>query len=288
MPLAEAMVPVLDRGFVFGDGVYEVIPVDSVEGVRAPFRAVEHLRRLGRSLEALRIDPRLRVDHWLTLLRTLIDRHPWARQAVYVQVTRGVARRDHVFPAGVAPTVLMTTTPWPEISAESIERGVSAVTHADERWLHCDIKCTSLVANVLMKQYAAEHDAFETVLFRDGMLTECSTSNVFAVKDGTLLAPPKSNLMLPGITYDVVVELARAHGSALQLRALAEAEVRAADELWLTSSGREVLAITRLDGDPVGSGVPGPVFLAMLEWFRQAKRDDARAWAERSPPPHSR
>lgn len=285
MPLATASVSVLDRGFIFGDGVYEVIPVDTLdldgERVRAPFRAAEHFGRLVRSLGAVRIDNPLTDAQWMDLLAQLIERHPWPRQLIYLQVTRGVARRDHAFPEGVAPTVFAMASDWPPNPAGQIERGIPAVTHADERWLHCDIKSTSLLGNVLMKQYAVERGASETVMLRDGFLTEGSSTNVFVIKDGAISAPAKSHLMLPGITYDAVLAVAQARGARVALRPIAEAELGSADELWLSSSGREVVPITLLDGAPVGTGAPGPVFKRMFAWFQDAKRDDARQWLKR-------
>lgn len=280
-PLAQASVPVLDRGFLFGDGVYEVIPVDTVDGVRAPFRARAHFERLQRSCDGIGLANPHSAEAWLDLVDDIVERHPWPRQSVYVQVTRGVARRDHAFPAGVAPTVFVNTSPWAPIAAEHIERGVAVVTHADERWLHCDIKSVSLLGNVLMKQYAVERGAFETVLLRDGHLTEASSANVMVVRGGVLLAPRPSTEILPGITCDASYGIARAHGLALELRPVSEAELRSADELWLSSSGREVLPITRLDGAMVGDGAPGPLFRRMRQWFDEAKRADARTWAER-------
>jgi D-alanine transaminase len=282
--LADARIPVLDRGFIFGDGVYEVIPVDEFDGRPAPFRAREHFARLARSLAAVRIADPLPAAGWTDLLAQLIERNPWPRQLVYLQVTRGVARREHAFPPGVTPTVFAVSSPWPPIPREQIERGTSAVTHADERWLHCDIKSISLLGNVLMKQYAVEHDATETVLLRDGHLTEGSSTNIFIVRDGALIAPAKSNLILPGITYDAAFEIARARSLPCELRPVPADELRAADEIWLSSSGREVLAITRLDGAPVGDGVPGPVYRRMHGWFQQAKRADAERWNSRAAP----
>lgn len=281
--LTDAKIPVLDRGFIFGDGVYEVIPIDTVGGVRAPFRAREHFARLQRSLDAVRIANPLTLEEWLDLTAEIVDRHPWPRQLVYVQVTRGVAKRDHPFPAGVAPTVFVNTSPWPAIPAEQIDNGVAAVTHADERWLHCDIKSVSLLGNVLMKQYAIEHGASETVMLRDGFLTEGSSTNIMIVAAGVLVAPRKTVQILPGITYDAVVDIARSHGVAVELRPVAEAELRTADEIFLSSSGREVLAITRLDGAAVGDGRPGPLYRQVLAWFAAAKRADVDRWvAERT------
>ena len=280
-PLAEATVPVLDRGFIFGDGVYEVIPVDTVDGLRAPYRAHAHFERLQRSCDAIQLANPNNVGQWLDLLDEIIDRHPWPRQSVYLQLTRGVARRDHAFPSGVAPTVFINTSPWAEIPVEQVERGVAVVTHADERWLHCDIKSTSLLGNVLMKQYATDHGAFETVMLRNGFLTEASSANVMVIKDGRLCAPLKSVEILPGITCDATYELARRHGLAAELRQIEAAELSTADELWLSSSGREVLPITVLDGRPVGKGLPGPLYRQMRTWLQADKRAEALRWAER-------
>ena len=281
--LIDAKVSVLDRGFIFGDGVYEVISVDTVGGIRAPFRAHAHFARLQRSLDAVRIENPLQLEQWLDLTAEVIERHPWPRQLVYVQVTRGVAKRDHPFPAGVAPTVFVTTSPWPPIPTEQIERGVSAVTHVDERWLHCDIKSTSLLGNVLMKQYAIDQGASETVMLRDGFLTEGSSTNVSVIKDGVIATPPKTVQLLPGITVDGIAHIAEQHGVRVDVRPIAASELKAADEIWLSSSGRDVLAIVSLDGGAVGAeanaGKPGPMYRKMYQWFQQAKLEDARDWA---------
>ncbi len=279
--LIDAKVSVLDRGFIFGDGVYEVISVDTVDGIRAPFRVREHFARLQRSLDAIRIDNPHSVERWLDLTAEVIERHSWPRQLVYVQVTRGVAKRDHPFPAGVAPTVFVSTSPWPVIPGEQIEQGIAAVTHVDERWLHCDIKSTSLLGNVLMKQYAVEHGASETVMLRDGFVTEGSSTNVSVIKDGAIGMPPKTVQILPGITVDGIAHVAQQHGVRVEVRPIAASELRAADEVWLSSSGRDVLAIVSLDGVPVGSGKPGPMYRNMHQWFQQAKQQDAQAWVAR-------
>ena len=268
MPLQSAHVSVLDRGFIFGDGVYEVIPVYS----RHPFRLREHLTRLQRSLDAVRLDPPLAETEWNRLVHQLIERNPAEDQAVYLQVTRGVAPRDHAFPKNVAPTVFMMSNPLVTPSRELIENGGSAVTTTDFRWLRCDVKVVSLLANCLLRQRSVDAGADEVVMFRDGYLTEGSSSNVFAVKDGVLLAPPKNHLVLPGITYDVVLELAAANNVPLEVREVAEDEVRSADELWLSSSSKEVLAVTTLDGRPVGDGKPGPVFKRVHRAFQDFKR----------------
>jgi D-alanine transaminase len=269
MPADEARIPVLDRGFIFGDGVYEVIPVYS----RHPFRLPEHLRRLQRSLDAIRLANPLTDAEWTRLIHDLIARHAGEDQSVYLQVTRGVAKRDHAFPSReTMPTVFMMSNPLVTPSREMVDAGATAVTATDFRWLRCDIKVTSLLANCLLRQHAADAGADEVVMFRDGYLTEGSSSNVFAVKTGVLLAPPKNHLVLPGITYDVVLELAALRKVPTEVREVTESEVRGADELWLTSSSKEVLAITRLDGKPVGSGRPGPVFKTVHQAFQEFKR----------------
>ena len=268
MPLQNARIPVLDRGFIFGDSVYEVIPVYS----RHPFRLPEHLARLQRSLEAVRLEAPLAEPEWTRLVHQLIERNAPDDQAIYLQVTRGVAPRDHAFPADAAPTVFMMSNPLTTPSRKLVENGSRAITATDFRWLRCDIKVTSLLANCLLRQCSVDAGADEVVMFRDGYLTEGSSSNVFAVKGGVLLAPPKNHLVLPGITYDVVLELAAANKVPLEVREIAEDEVRRADELWLTSSSKEVLAITTLDRRPVGDGKPGPVFRVVYRAFQDFKR----------------
>lgn len=268
LPLEQARVSVLDRGFIFGDGVYEVIPVYS----RRPFRLPEHLRRLQRSLEAIRLANPLPEAEWRRVIEELLARRPEEDQSVYLQVTRGPAKRDHALPKEPKPTVFAMSGPLATPSREMIERGVAAVTATDFRWLRCDVKAISLLANCLLRQQAVEAGAEETVLLRDGYLTEGSASNVFAVKNGVLLAPPKNHLILAGITYDVVLELAAAKKVPFEVREISEAEVRGADELWLTSSAKEVLAITTLDGRPVGEGRPGAVFRTIHQAFQELKR----------------
>ena len=277
-PLADAKVSVLDRGFIFGDGVYEVISVDTIDGMRAPFRAEEHFARLQRSLDAVRISNPLHLEQWLSLTAEVIERHPWPRQLIYIQVTRGVAKRDHPFPTGVKPTVFVSTSPWPPIPSEQIEHGVAAVTHVDERWLHCDIKSTSLLGNVLMKQYAIDNGASETVMLRDGFLTEGSSTNISVIKDGVISKPPKTVQILPGITVAGIGSIAQRHGVTVDVRPITAGELKSADEIWLSSSGRDVLAIVSLDGARVGTGKPGPMYRNMVQWFFQAKREDAQAW----------
>jgi len=273
MPLAEAKVPVLDRGFIFGDGVYEVVPVYS----KVPFRLEEHLNRLERSLGAVGIRNPYTREQWRGFIANLIERQPFDDQGVYFQVTRGVAKRDHAFPKDAQPTVFMMSNPLVPPPQTQVERGASAITARDNRWLRCDIKSISLIGNVLLRQLSAEADAVETILFRDGKLTEASSSNVFIVDKGVILSPPKNELILPGITYDVVLELARAHGLPLELRSVSESEVLGAGEIWVTSSSKEVLAVVQLDGKQVGDGRPGPVFRRMYQLYQDFKREVMRA-----------
>ena len=279
MPVEEARVPVLDRGFIFGDGVYELVPVYS----RVPFRMDEHLARLERSLAAVRIrNPYSRAE-WRDILLEVIRKQPFEDQGIYFQVTRGVARRDHAFPkdGDVTPTVFLMSNPLTCPPKALVESGATAVTATDDRWHRCDIKSISLIGNCLLRQVSADAGAVETILFRDGKLTEASASNVFVVRGGVILSPPKSNLILPGITYDVVVELAQAARLPFEFRDVSEAEVRGADEVWVTSSSKEVLAIVKLDGKPVGAGVPGPVFSHMYRLYQEFKQKVMRAGKER-------
>jgi D-alanine transaminase len=273
LPIDEAKIPVLDRGFIFGDGVYEVVPVYS----RVAFRLEEHLARLERSLGEIAIRNPYSRAQWRDIIYRIVDAQSFDDQGVYFQVTRGVAKRDHAFPKNVEPTVFVMANPLVPPPSEQVEKGGRAITAQDNRWLRCDIKSISLLGNCLLRQLSAEAGATETILFRDGKLTEASSSNVFIVKGGTVVTPPKGNLILPGITYDVVVELAQANGVALQLREVAEAEVRSADEVWVTSSSKEVFPIVELDGRKVGDGKPGPAFRRMYRLYQDFKQKVMRA-----------
>ncbi|MHB1620437.1 MAG: D-amino acid aminotransferase [Sulfuricella sp.] len=275
MPIEEARVSVLDRGFIFGDGVYEVIPVYS----RRPFRLREHLKRLQHSLDGIRLSNPLSDEEWVRLIGELVERNQDQDQSVYLHVTRGVAKRDHAFPPGVAPTVFMMSNPLVTSTPELMESGVAVVSAADNRWLRCDIKAIALLPNVLLRQLAVDAGAAETLLLRDGFLTEGAASNIFVVRDEVLLAPPKDHLMLPGITYDVILELAAAAFLKTEVRRISEHEVRTAQELWLTSSTKEVLAITHLDGKPVADGRPGPWFRQMYRLYQDYKNTVMRAAA---------
>lgn len=273
MPIDRISISPLDRGFVFGDGVYEVIPV--YEGV--PLRAREHFERLQRSMDEIRLVNPHTVDEWIAATEALLKHHP-GNQSVYIQVTRGAPqKRDHVIPKDLTPTVFMMCYPLASPSREQIENGVACVTAQDFRWEKCHIKSISLLGNVLARQISADAGATETILLRDGHLTEASASNVFVVKDGVVAAPPRDNLILLGITYDLLVRLAEEGMVKLEIRPITESELRCADEIWLTSSTKEVLAVTRLDGKPVGTGKPGAVFKRMHALFQDHKAATRKA-----------
>lgn len=266
-PLSEAKIPVLDRGFIFGDGVYEVIPIYG----RRMFRSDQHMARLFRSLDKIGIPNPHDLAGWMALIQQVVDASPDDDQMVYLQVTRGVARRAHAFPAEVTPTVFIMTNPLVLPSAEVRGKGVACVTMDDKRWLHCEIKSVSLLGNVLAAQYAAENQVTEAIQFRDGMLTEGSSSNVWIVKDGVLAGPPKDNLILEGIRYGLIQELCEGLGIPMQVRRISREEVFAADEVMISSATKEVLPVTRIDGQPVGNGAPGPIYAKLYEAYQAAK-----------------
>ncbi len=273
MPIEDAKVPVLDRGFIFGDGIYELVPVYS----RAPFRLEGHLARMERSLSAVGIrNPYSRAE-WVTLIGQMIDRQPFDDQGVYWQITRGVAKRDHAFPKDARPTVFMMSNPLVNPSRAVIENGAAAVTAPDFRWHRCDLKTISLIGNCMLRQLSAEEGAIETIMFRDGKLTEASASNAYIVKNGVIATPPKTELILPGITLEVVFDIVERGRMALEVRDISAAEVRSADEVWVTSSSKEIVAIVTLDGKPVGSGKPGPVFRRAWQLYQDFKNEVMRA-----------
>ncbi|MDD2700205.1 MAG: D-amino acid aminotransferase [Sideroxydans sp.] len=274
MPIEEARVPVLDRGFMFGDGVYEVIPVYA----RRAFRMREHLQRLQHSLDGIRLPNPHTTEEWETILETMIAQLTLDDHYLYLHITRGVAKRDHPFPVPpVPPTVFVMSSPLPHPSAEQVARGVDCITVQDNRWLRCDIKAISLLPNVLMRQASVDAGCGEAILIRDdSFLTEGSASNIFVVKNGVLLAPPKDHLMLPGITYDVILELAAAHGIKAEIRKIMKEELFSADELILTSSTREVMPITSLDGHAIGDGKPGAVFAQLHPLYQTFKKEIMR------------
>jgi D-alanine transaminase len=256
LPQGEARVPVLDRGFIFGDGVYEVLPVYAGE----PFRLAPHLERLERSLRLTAMANPHGREGWERVIREVVRRNGGGDQSVYLQVTRGVARRDHAFPDDTPPTALVMSSPLTPPSAEELARGAEVISRPDPRWLHCDIKTTSLLPNVLLRQEALEAGADEVILVRDGVVTEAATANLFVVREGRLLTPQQGPHLLPGITRDLVLELAADQGIPAGEAALDRRDLAAAEEIWLTSSTREVRPVTRLDGRPVGTGEAGPLW----------------------------
>jgi D-alanine transaminase len=274
LPINEAKISVLDRGFIFGDGVYEVIPVYS----RRAFRLAEHLQRLRHSLGEIKLANPHSDAEWTDIIQQLIAGNAPEDQYLYLHITRGVAKRDHAFPnPPVAPTVFVMSYPLNTPPAELLQSGISAITAPDNRWLRCDIKAISLLPNVLLRQMAIDAGCAETIMIRDNeFMTEGAASNIFVVKNDMLLAPPKDNLMLPGITYDVILELAAANGIPHQVRKVLVSEVFNADELLLTSSTKEVLAITQLDGKVVGNGKPGAMFTKLHQLYQNFKRDVMR------------
>lgn len=272
----EAKVSVLDRGFIFGDGVYEVVP--AYEG--RPFRFEEHMARLDRSLGELRIANPMDRAGWRRVVDQLIaayaqyagKRPEETNQLVYLQVTRGVAMRDHVMPPDLEPTVFGMVNRLYIYTAEERAQGVACVTADDFRWKKAHIKTTSLAGAVLSRQISADEGANETVMFRDGFLSEAAASNVWVVKDGVVLGPPKDHLVLEGIRYGLIEQLCRDAGIRFELRRVAREEVLAADEIVLSSATKEVLPCTRLDGKPVGNGKPGPIYEKLFQGYQQAKR----------------
>jgi D-alanine transaminase len=272
--LRDAKVSVLDRGFIFGDGVYEIIPAYGAK----LFRFNEHMARLSRSLSKLRIANPLTSEQWLERSRRLaaaLMQQGAPDQLVYIQVTRGVALRDHVMPTDIEPTVFMMASAMKPPSAEQRHKGVACVTARDFRWERGDIKSISLLGNVLARQISADHGALETVMFRDGFLTEASGSNVWVVHEGAVLGPPKSEHVLEGIRYELIRELCEECGIAFNLRPIPEADVLSADELLISSATKEVLPVTTLDAEAVGHGAlrgkPGPVYARLYEAYQRAK-----------------
>ena len=267
-PLSEARIPVLDRGFIFGDGVYEVIPMYG----RKPFRGTHHIARLFRSLGTIGITNPQNEAEWLARIDRVVQANDLNDQIVYIQVTRGVAKRGHAFPKDpVTPTVFMMTSPLAVPSAEVRAKGVACVTLEDKRWLNCQIKSTSLLGNVLAAQYAAEHEVTEAIQFRDEFLSEASSSNVWIVKDGKLSAPPKDNLILEGIRYGLIEELCKSQGIVFEARRITREEVFGADEVLLSSATKEVLPVVTIDDQRVGDGKPGPVFAKLYAAYQAAK-----------------
>ncbi|MGB6008712.1 D-amino acid aminotransferase [Castellaniella sp.] len=265
--LGDAKISVLDRGFIFGDGIYEVVPCYGGK----PFLMQNHLARLQRSLKAIRLDTGRSMSDWETLVGDMLSRSGAQGDCtVYLQVTRGVAKRDHGFPASSQATVFCMVSPLKRPDAHKREQGMTAVSMPDERWLHCEIKSVSLLGNVLAKQYATDAGVDEVVQFRDGKLSEGSSCNIWVVKDGVLRAPVRDHLILEGIRYGFLEQLAAGAGIPFESRAITQAEVAEADELMLSSATKEVLPITQYDGRPVGAGRPGPVYARLRAGYDQA------------------
>lgn len=269
LPLREARISPLDRSFLFGDGVYEVMPV---YGGR-PFRFEQHFLRLARSCREMRLDEPHSPEGWRSLCRELIERNGGGDQYVYLQVSRGAEYgRSHAPLPRIPPTVFAFCAPLPMPSRGTLEQGLACITAPDTRWARCDIKSVALLANVLLRQQAADAGASETILLRDGFLTEASASSVYVVIDGELRVPPYAPQILPGTTRDVTEELACDLGIPLRAVPIPEAELRRADEIWLAAATREVVPVTRLDGGPVGSGRPGPCWQRVYGAFQDLKR----------------
>ncbi|MES2207150.1 MAG: D-amino acid aminotransferase [Pseudomonadota bacterium] len=264
-PIENAKVSVLDRGFMFGDGVYEVVPVYE----RKPYRLQQHLNRLQYCLDGLSIPNPYTNDEWVDHIHEGITQHHLDNQSVYIQVTRGVAPRGAGFPEKVTPTVVMMGNPLRRPSPEQVAYGVKAITMEDQRWLHCNYKTTSLLGNILAFQNALAHEAVEAILFRNGFLTEGALTNVIVVREGSIIVPPKSNLVLYGITMDAIIELAPSIDIPIRYEALSENDVRTADEIWISSStAREIVAVTTLDEAPVGNGRPGEIYKRMYNAYQ--------------------
>jgi D-alanine transaminase len=268
LPLSEAKVPVLDRGFIFGDGVYEVIPAYS----RQLFRLDEHLQRLQNSLTAVRIHNPYSELEWKKLLYKLLENNPAEDSSIYLQVTRGVAKRDHAFPANVKPTVFAMSNPLITTDEQAFNQGVAAITLDDIRWQYCNIKAITLLANILLRQTAIDEGAAEAILVRDGEVTEGAASNVFIVIDGKIKTPPKGARLLPGITRDLIVELAQTQQLPIEEVNFSKTELMASDEVWISSSTKEIMPVVTLNDKAVGNGKPGPISRKMFGIFQEYKR----------------
>lgn len=266
-PLSEAKIPVLDRGFIFGDGIYDVVPLYRKKG----FREKEHIARLLRSMAMIGIQNPHTEEQWRDIIAQVVDANGLEDQLVYIQVTRGVAKRAHAFPKDVTPTVFIMTNPLVLPSEKARREGVACVSIEDKRWLNCQIKATSLLGNILAAEHAAQEGVLESIQFRDGYLTEGSSSNIWVVKDGVLLAPPKDNQILEGIRYGLLEELCVEQGIPFQARKITKEEVFAADEVMVSSASKELLPVVTIDGQAINNGKPGPVFGILYASYQTAK-----------------
>ncbi len=265
LPLSEARISPLDRGFLFADGVYEVIPVYAGQA----FRLNDHLRRLEQSLQGIRLPNPLSRQQWQAMIVNLIEQNGAGEQAVYLQVTRGSAVRNHAFPKNCPATIFaMSNQRQPVAPIDLATAGVCAITAEDIRWHNCHLKTIALLPNILLRQQAVDAGCFEAILVRDGMVTEGAASNVFIVENERLLTPPADHLVLPGITRDVVLELAASAGVTHGQEPLSRERLQTADEIWLTSSTRELVPVIRLDDKDVGDGHAGPLWLRMQTCYR--------------------
>lgn len=268
LPVSQAHISVLDRGFLFGDGVYEVIPAYGGHLLR-PF---EHLQRLQNSLDGIRLNNPLNQSQWLDIMQQLLEQNPAEDQCVYLHISRGVvAEREHTFSDDATATVFVMVSPLLSVSRQALEKGVSAITLEDIRWRACHIKATTLLVNSLLKQQAKDEGAAEALLVRDGQVTEGTASNLFVVQGSQLITPPVSPLLLPGVTRDLVLELARNQDIDCLERDISVAELKAADEIWITSSTREIVPVVELDGEPVGNGQSGPIWETMIDIYQAYK-----------------
>lgn len=269
LPAEQARVSVLDRGFLLGDGVYEVIPV--YQGL--PFRLTPHLERLQRSLDGVRMANPYTLDEWADIIGRLVQDNGGGDQSIYLQVTRGVAPRDHVFPEGIEPTAFVMSNPLKPVPESFKVDGIKAITVDDIRWAQCDIKAITLLPNSLLRQKAQDVGAQESLLIRNGYMTEGSASNSYAVINGVVYTAPKDEKVLPGITRDLVLELAQSAGIAYREEAVSLSQLQQADEIWISSSTRELLPVTMLDDQPVGSGKPGPVWQQVDRLYQRYKQE---------------
>lgn len=263
-----AQVSVLDRGFIFGDGVYEVIPAYGGH----LFRLEQHLQRLENSLHGIRMQNPYSFEEWREILQTIIDDNEGDDQSIYLQITRGASRRDHAFPEDTTPTVFVMSNPLTAPAKNLLENGINAITVEDIRWRYCHIKSIALLPNILLRQQACDEDAHEAIMHRDDLVTEGAASNVFIVSKGRILTPRSGEHLLPGITRDLVLELAEQHGLEHAEADITLDELRHADEIWLTSSTKEILPVTRLDNKAVADGKPGPVWREMIDYYQTCKK----------------
>jgi D-alanine transaminase len=273
LPQSQATVSVLDRGFLFGDGVYEVIPVFAGK----PLRLTEHLDRLQRSMHRVSLKNPLTQPEWEEIFQRLLESNPGGDRSIYLQVTRGAAPiRDLSFSADIEPTVFVMVNDIKPVDYAKLEKGIEAITVDDFRWKACDIKSVSLIANVMIRLSANEQNVVDAIMVRGGLVTEGTASNIFVVHNGIISTPPKSDCLLPGITRDLVIELALANGLTVEERDIKQDELETADEIWLTSSTREIAPVVKLDNRVVGDGVAGDYWkkiIALYQGYKQELRN---------------